>query len=728
MNKTSSDVSGSTILIVDDIPANLAIAVDYLEDNGFQVMVAQDGQEGLERAQLMRPDLILLDVMMPGIDGFETCRRLKMTESTRDIPVIFMTALADTADKIKAFAAGAVDYVSKPFQVEELLARIKTHLTLQAAQKQLVMQNEMLHASESRYRRLFETAKDGILLLDFESGQITDVNVSLVDMLGYSREHFLNQKLCDILPFKDIPACRAGLAELQTKESVSFEHWHIEAQDKSRLDVEFVGNLYQVDGARIVQCNIRDITGRKQAEARVRYMALHDALTGLPNRILLQDRLTQAIALACRNHDQVGVLMLDLDHFKQINDSLGHHIGDGLLESVSKRLRACLRESDIVARLGGDEFVIGLPAVTSDQAIEGVVQKILTSLLEPFQIEGHELQVSGSIGISRYPGDGENPATLLQAADTAMYAAKTTLRGTYRLFTPELNVATKRRLMLMNDLHHACELGQFTLNYQPQVSTVSGTITAVEALLRWNHPQHGLISPVEFIPLLEELGLIVEVGKWVLRTACLQNVAWQKEGLPPMRVAVNVSAHQFYRGDLVRTIKEALLESQLNPKLLEIELTETLTLDDSDTTINIMHELKQLGLSLSLDDFGTGWSSLSYLRRFPLDRLKIDRSFMRDITTQPAAEAVVTSIIDLARNLGFTCIAEGVETVEQLEYLEKKRCAEIQGFLYSPALPAAECGALIRSGKPGFIVIPNVIPDGIYDQEAQDFTKHVDVI
>jgi diguanylate cyclase (GGDEF)-like protein/PAS domain S-box-containing protein len=709
MNNTLPDIQGRTILIVDDIPTNLAIAVDYLEDSGFNVMVAQDGEEGVERTQLIQPDLILLDVMMPGIDGFETCRRLKTIESTRDIPVIFMTALADTSDKVKAFAAGAVDYVIKPFQIEELLARIKTHLTLRAVQKQLVSQNAQLHASEGRYRRLFETAKDGILLLDFESGRVTDVNASVVDMLGYSREHFLNHKLCDILPFKEVPACRAGLVELQTRESVFFGHWAIETQDNSPLDVEFVTNLYQVDAAMIVQCNIRDITGRKQAEARISYMALHDALTGLPNRILLQDRLTQAIALAYRNHDRVGVLMLDLDHFKHINDSLGHHIGDGVLEAVSTRMKACVRESDIVARLGGDEFVIVLPTVSDNQAIEQVAQKILASLLEPFHVEGNELQLSGSIGISQYPGDGESPGILLRAADTAMYAAKADLHGSYRFFTPELKVTTKRRLMLATDLRHACALEQFALHYQPQVSTVSGAVTGVEALLRWNHPQHGLISPGEFIPLLEELGLIVEVGKWVLRTACLQNVAWQKEGLPPVRMAVNVSAHQFYRGDLVRTVKEALSESQLNPKWLEIELTETLTLDDSETTINIMHELKLLGLSLSLDDFGTGWSSLSYLRRFPLDRLKIDRSFMRDITTQPAANAVVTSIIDLARNLGFTCVAEGVENVEQLEYLEKKGCAEIQGFLYSPALPASDCGALMRSGRPDFIVMSSVL-------------------
>jgi diguanylate cyclase (GGDEF)-like protein/PAS domain S-box-containing protein len=728
MKETSSEINGCRILLVDDTPANLAVVVDYLEDNNFQVMVAQDGEEAVERAQLVQPDLILLDVMMPGVDGYETCHRLKMIESTRDIPVIFMTALAETCDKVTAFAAGGVDYVTKPFQVEELLARITTHLTLRAQQRQLITRNAQLHASEVRYRRLFETANDGILLLDLETGRVTDVNAALVDMLGYSRDHFLNRGLCEILPFKDIPGCRVGLVELHTRESVSFDHWRLETQDKSWVDVEFVGNVYQVDGTGVVQCNIRNITDRKQSEARIRYMALHDALTGLPNRILLQDRLSQAIALGCRNKERVAVLMLDLDHFKHINDSLGHHIGDGLLEALSGRLKTCLRESDIVARLGGDEFVIALPAVSGDPAIEEVVHKVLESLLEPFQIEGHELQVSSSIGISRYPEDGENPGTLLRAADTAMYAAKANVRGSFRFFTSDLNVAAQRRLLLATDLHHACALGQFALHYQPQVSTISGAITAVEALLRWNHPQHGLISPTEFIPLLEELGLIIEVGTWVLKTACMQNVAWQREGLPPVRMAVNVSAHQFYRGDLARTVKEVLRESQLSPQWLELELTETLTLDDSETTIDIMKELKLLGLGLSLDDFGTGWSSLSYLRHFPLDRLKIDRSFMRDIATQPAAKAVVTSIIDLARNLGFACVAEGVETEGQLEYLEKKNCGEIQGFLYSPALPALACGELMRSGKPGFVESPGHMPAGIYGKPTKDYIDHSELI
>jgi diguanylate cyclase (GGDEF)-like protein/PAS domain S-box-containing protein len=451
-----------------------------------------------------------------------------------------------------------------------------------------------------------------------------------------------------------------------------------------------------------------NITDRKQADLRVRYMALHDALTGLPNRILLEDRLAQAFALAHRNQKSVAVLMLDLDRFKNVNDSFGHYVGDRLLEAVSKRLQATLRDSDTIARLGGDEFVIGVPLVADNQHIETVAQKVLSTLGEPFRIEGHDLQVSASIGISVYPADGENPDALLQFADAAMYEAKRKRRGIYCFFTPELTKATQRRQKLENDLQQACARGEFAVHYQPLVLTNSGRITGVEALLRWYHPEEGLVSPNEFIPELEELGLMEEVGEWVLRTACLQNVAWRKEGLPRVRVTVNVSAQQFYRGNIVGTVERTLRETGLEPEWLELELTESLTLDDSETTLKIMQDLKRIGVSLSLDDFGTGWSSLSYLRKFPLDRLKIDRSFMRDIASEPAAEAVVRSILSLGQNLGLDCVAEGVETRQQLDYLKKQMCTEMQGFLYSPALPGAECGALLRSGKPGFIGVPGV--------------------
>ncbi len=442
-----------------------------------------------------------------------------------------------------------------------------------------------------------------------------------------------------------------------------------------------------------------NITERRQAEMRVQYMALHDALTGLPNRVLLEDRLGQVIALASRNRKSAAVLMLDLDSFKNVNDSFGHYVGDRLLQAVSVRLQACLRESDTIARLGGDEFVISIGMVSASSEIDAVARKVLATFGEPFQVEGHELKISASLGVSVFPADGENGEMLLQFADTAMYEAKKNGRNTYCFFTPALTEATRRRENLEKDLHQARTRGEFALHYQPLVSMDSGRITGMEALLRWYHPEQGLISPSEFIPVLEEMGLMVEVGNWVLRTACLQNVAWQKQGLAKVRVTVNVSSQQLYRGSLVEAVETTLLETGLEPKWLELELTESLAFDDSVTTLRIMQDMKRIGVSLSLDDFGTGWSSFSYLRSFPLDRIKIDRSFMRDITSEPAAEAIVTGILDLGQKLGFDCVAEGVETRQQLDYLRRRKCAEVQGFLYSPALPVAECGALLRSGK-----------------------------
>ncbi|AGK50833.1 diguanylate cyclase domain protein [Burkholderia thailandensis MSMB121] len=688
-----------TVLVVDDTPANLELAVSALEADGLEVLVAQSGEEAIRRAQLVVPDLVLLDVMMPGIDGFETCRRLKAIDHTRDAPVIFMTALSDVQDKVAGFAAGGIDYLTKPFQIVELAARVKTHLALRAAQQQLVLANARLASSEARYRRLFETASDGIILVDMAGSRITDVNASLVEMLGFERDHFVGRPIGSVPPFEAVPECASLCATLAASGEIRCEHTSLATATGTLLDVEFLASLYTVGGARIVQCNVRDITERKQAEARVRYMALHDALTGLPNRALLQEHLAQAIARARREGGRVAALMLDLDRFKHVNDSLGHHIGDRLLEAASMRLRGCLREGDTVARLGGDEFVIGLADVDGDQGAGEVATRVLTTLSRPFFVENHELHVGCSIGISRYPADGEDVQTLLRAADTAMYDAKANGRGIYRFFTPELNAAAQQRLALARDIRYAFDRGEFVLHYQPQVCTHSGAITGVEALLRWRHPEHGLISPLQFVPMLEELGLIVAVGQWVLRTACQQSVQWQSAGLPPVRMAVNLSAYQLQRGDIVRTVDEALRETGLAAEWLELELTETMALYNAQEAIRIMREFKQLGVSLSLDDFGTGWSSLSYLRQFPIDRIKIDRSFIRDVVTHPGASAVVQGIMTLANHLGLQCIAEGVETVQQFGFLQERACGEIQGFLVSPALPAHECAVLLAGDE-----------------------------
>lgn len=703
--------AGRTILIVDDNPANLSVVVDHIEDEGLHVSVAQDGEEALKRARFIHPDLILLDVMMPGIDGFETCRRLKADEATRAIPVIFMTALADLDDKVAAFAAGGVDYVSKPFQVEELLARVRTHLNLRTAQQELAERNralqdeiaarrsaeEGLRASELRYRRLFETANDGILLVDRESGRITGVNRALTTMINQHQEELLGHVLWKRAPFNANPSCRTALDGLQHDDHVRLEDWRLEDGRGTSVDVEVNGSLHQVAGKVVVQFNLRDITDRKEAEARIRYMALHDALTGLPNRLLFEDRLGTTVAQARRHKSRAAVLMLDLDRFKHINDSLGHHIGDELLEQFAMRLRTCLRETDTAARLGGDEFAVCLPDLASRQDAETVASKILEVLQAPFEIDQHELRIGSSVGIACYPEDGTDHGTLLRAADTAMYDAKAHGRGIYRFFTPELNEAAQLRHMLVNEVRHARERGEFLIYYQPQLSLASHKISGVEALLRWQHPKHGMISPVLFIPLLEEMGLMPEIGEWVLRSVCHQNAKWQARGLPPMRTAVNLSAQQFYRGNVVKAVATALEESGLDPRWLELELTESLTLDESETTIHIMTELKNLGVSLTLDDFGTGWSSLSYLRRFPLDRIKIDRSFMRDVTTHETAATVVNSILNLAQSLGLSCVAEGVETPEQLYYLKEQLCSEIQGFLFSHPLPAEEMPMMIQA-------------------------------
>jgi len=464
----------------------------------------------------------------------------------------------------------------------------------------------------------------------------------------------------------------------------------------------------------------RDITDRKQAEVRICHMALHDELTGLPNRALLHDRLVQAIALATRNCKRVGLLMLDLDHFKSINDSLGHYVGDAVLQEVARRLTASLRESDTVARIGGDEFVIAIPLAGSSEEIQQAAERVQLTLNRPFRIEGHEVHIGVSIGICEYPADGEQPDILLQNADSAMYQAKNAGRGACLAFSAEMTEATRRRQKMLHDLRHALARGEFSLNYQPLVCTTTGVITGVEALLRWHHPELGSIPPSQFIPQLEELGLMADVGRWVLNTACSQNAEWQRQGIPPVRMAVNLSAQQFSRGDLVGIVESILQETGLDAKWLDLELTESLTMDESEVTIAAMRNLKSLGVSLSLDDFGTGWSSLSYLRRFQFDRIKIDRSFMRDLASQPAAETVVRSIINLGHNLGLTCIAEGVETRQQLDYLQKQMCPEIQGYLCSPAVPADRCAEILRTRS-----FPLPAPHHHHNDEAEDAMRGV---
>ena len=444
---------------------------------------------------------------------------------------------------------------------------------------------------------------------------------------------------------------------------------------------------------------VNDITERVQYEEQLEHRANHDALTGLANRNLFMDRLNQSILYAARQGHLVAVLLLDLDRFKTINDGLGHGSGDLLLKTVAGRLRSCLRETDTIARLGGDEFVIVLTELNDEKGIVPLAGKILERIARPINLPERELYITGSIGVSLYPKDGSESETLLKNADIAMYSAKDRGRNCFRFFRPEMNAHALTLLETETSLRRGLERGELRLYYQPKVDLISGLVVGAEALVRWQHPVKGLIAPMDFIPIAEETGLIYAIGEWVLQTACVHNVGWQNEGLAPITMAVNLSAHQFRQEQIVEIIAQVLEDTGMDPKYLELELTEGTVIQDPEKAVLILQRLKSLGVQLSLDDFGTGYSSLSYLTRFPIDQLKIDQSFVRNITGNIGGAAIAKAIIAMAHSLGRRVIAEGVETSGQLDYLRLHLCNEIQGFFFSHPLPPEEFAKILRNNK-----------------------------
>ncbi len=443
----------------------------------------------------------------------------------------------------------------------------------------------------------------------------------------------------------------------------------------------------------------QDLEERKRVEQNIRHMAHHDALTGLPNRALFRDRLTHAMAQADRYHQILAVLFLDLDRFKAINDTLGHNVGDQLLKIAAERLRSCVRDCDTVARLGGDEFTIIVDDIVEVKDAAIVAQKILDTLSQPFNLHGHEVFISVSIGLTLYPNDDENADNLLRNADSAMYRAKEYGRNNYQFYVADMNVKARERLMLESQLRRALDRNEFTLYYQPRVDLLSGHVIGAEALLRWRHPEMGLVPPVQFIPILEETGMIIPVGEWVLQQASEQNRIWQDQGLKPIRMAVNLSVRQFIQKELADSILSIIERVGLAPEFLELEITEDLLLEQNQTNIITLTKLRNRGVHISIDDFGTGYSSLSYLKRLPIDTLKIDQSFLRDIENDPDNKAITSAIIAMASSLHLNVLAEGVETEEQLAFLRAQGCNEIQGFSFSKPLTAEEFEKLLVDGR-----------------------------
>ncbi|HEX2954083.1 MAG TPA: EAL domain-containing protein, partial [Bacillota bacterium] len=566
-----------------------------------------------------------------------------------------------------------------------------------------IQSEQALRDNEARYRTLFDHSPDGIFLMkpseDETEWTIIDCNEVACKMNGYERDELIGESINIVNLKKDSMEDRqAVLATLREEKKFSSEIIH-QRKDGTIFPIETITNLLVIDGNEVVMGIDRDISERKKAEETIHHQMYYDLMTGLPNRTLFSDRLSLALAHSHRTGGVLAVIFLNLDRFKTINDTLGHAVGDRLLQGVAERISGCLGEGDTLARLSGDTFTLLFSQVERVEDVAKMAQTILESFKQPFILSDMEIFTTLSMGISLYPNDGEDVDNLMKNADTALYRAKEQGRNNYQFYTPLMNAKASERLALENSLRRALSREEFIVYYQPQIEAKIGRIIGVEALVRWKHPDLGLVSPAEFIPMAEETGLIVPIGSWVLRNACLQSKAWQSMGLPPIKIAVNLSARQFQQEDLVAMVKEALDQTGFDPQLLELEITESIAMQNADYTITILNDLKTMGVHISLDDFGTGYSSLNYLKKFPIDTLKIDQSFVRDLTLNPNDLAIAKAVIALAHSMNLEVMAEGVETKEQMSILREEQCDMMQGYLFGRPVSAAEIEHLLKQQR-----------------------------
>lgn len=696
----------ASLLLVDDVPENIHELLEALKDD-YRIMVANSGAKAMELVQgPTPPDLVLLDIVMPGMDGYEVCRRIKATPTGNRIPVIFVTVVDATQQKVKGFSIGAADYITKPFDIDEVRARVRTHLELSRLQRfleQLVAQRTaLLDKSEEKYRILADYSPNWEYWVA-PDGSYLYVSPACTDDSGYAPEDFFADAglMEKIIHPDDLDAWkRQGPAAASADPTPLI--FRIRAKDGSERWIEHICKpVLGPDGESLGQRGShRDITQRRDAEERLAFFINRDPLTGMPNRALFRELLEHTVQHAEHDQTQFALLFIDLDNFTTINESLGHSLGDQLLIEAGKRLKELLPDIDAIARIGGDEFNIILNHSQGMPWIDLIAQRMIDALAKPFELDGHSVYVGASVGIALYPNDGNNAETLQSNADAALHQAKINGRGILRFFSSEMTSRAKKRLTLEADLRRAVDRQELRLHYQPQIDLISGKIVGVEALVRWQHPLHGLIPPNDFIPLAEESGCIVALGDWVLRTACQQLKQWSDAGLPLQQMAVNVSPVQLSRGNLIESVKTALRETGLPAEQLELEITESCVMADSDRSFRSLADLKALGVRLSLDDFGTGYSSLAYLQQLEVHKLKIDIAFVRNMTTNSGNASIVKAIIALGHSLGLEIIAEGVENLGQARYLRSLQCDVMQGYLSSRPLPADEMTSFLTSFRP----------------------------
>ena len=721
------------ILYVEPNPMDVELTARHVATDvpHLQLHAVASSQEALA---LLTPghafDLVLTDLRVPGMNAQEFMREVQ--HRGIELPFIVITGKGDEESAVEILRLGAYDYIVKrdnylthlPHAIDHALHRFHLDQTTRRLNAELAALNATLeHKVEARTAELrheIEVRMEmdrALLVRERELQDAQEVGRFGSFIMERSSDAWRGSVTLDaILGIgEDYPRTTSSWMQIvhpaHRDEMHFYLHQLIVEQQPIEKEFRIVrmndGLVCWVLGRGKVECNsngdplrvvgiIQDISERKQNEEHIRWLAHFDTLTGLPNRVLLDDRIRHTLSMAQRSGTPLAVLFLDLDHFKNINDSLGHRIGDALLIEVAKRLSLAIREEDTASRLGGDEFILVLHDTDADGAAH-VAEKLLGSIAQPYQIEQQDLVITPSIGIAMYPDDGEDFDTLYKCADVAMYRAKHDGRNNCRFFTTEMQALSMRRLKLENALRKALERDQLRLDYQPQVSLATGHIIGAEALLRWQHPEFGAVSPAEFIPIAEDSGLILPIGEWVLRTAVSQMKSWIDSGLVPMIMSVNLSAVQFRHENLPERITQILDEVKLSPQYLELELTEGVTMDDPLGAISIMDNLHERGIRMSIDDFGTGYSSLSYLKRFKVYKLKIDQSFVRDITDDQEDKAIVSAIISLASSLGLQTIAEGVETEGQLAFLHRQGCGEAQGYYFSKPLATNEFEKFVRA-------------------------------
>ena len=700
----SGEVQTNPLLLhVDDDVASLIMAEGALEDAGFDVIHAVNGTEAVERFKGSPIDLIIMDAIMPVMDGFETIKVIRALPGGEHIPILMITGLDDLESITIAYDLGATDFLTKPInffilphRVQYMLRSKQTADALRSSQAKL--DNAQRIARLGNWELNLETlgltwSREFGRVIGLGSSQYVEVWTNFLDHIEETDRYNVRQ-----LAEQSVDRSESFNIEFSVRSNVD------KALRRIRLEAEpFINE--QGDFTHMLG-TVQDITERINAQKQIHNLAYYDLVTGLPNRAQLNEQLNHTLHLASRHELKFALLFLDLDHFKQVNDTLGHDAGDELLKQVSTRLTGVVRESDvvsssdyraeeqgsqhIVARLGGDEFVVLLGHVNRAEDAARVAERIAQTICNPFDISGQSVSITTTIGISVYPSDGHDGESLMKSADIAMYHAKESGRNGYQFYSRDIHEMALARFTMEARLKEAIDNEQLTIVYQPKICFTSHQVTGVEALVRWEDSEDGIISPDDFIPLAEETGLILSLGRWVLKTAARQMQDWIISGMTPLTIAVNCSSVQFMRSDMVTDINEAIEFSGLDPIYLEIELTESLLLQDFEAGVKILREMKELGVQVAIDDFGTGFSSLCYLKRLPVDKLKIDQSFVKELCTDPGDVAIVSAIVTLGHNLGLTVVAEGVETPQQYEILRNFNCNEAQGYLFSKPMKSDE--------------------------------------